>query len=148
MEISSDLSYHDLLQTWHEQELQVLIASEHRLNICGYLLGVSIVSAIGRACIGAALVVQGIVEVAFNTANIFSFSWEKYHVSFLKSVQYINHGLANLVRAVIEGVCLGGGIALIAYDTRYRYTYLSESSTKKNFLTDLLSVLKRNTLHK
>ncbi len=93
MEISSDFSYDDLSQTWREQELQFLITAENRLNICGYLLGVSIISAIGRACLGSFLVVQGIAEVAFHTTHLFSFNWEKYQVSFLKSVQYIDHGL-------------------------------------------------------
>jgi len=147
MEISL-ASSQDLLLTWHDQEFQFLIAAEHRLNILGYFTGLSVVSALCRVCIGTALIVQGIAELVFNTVTMCtsSFAWEKYHITLLESVSYIDHGLANIVRAVFEAVVPLGGFALLTYDQRYRYTYSSESSSKINILTLLMPKLKIKTL--
>ena len=134
-------SSQDLLLTWHDQEFQFLIAAEHRLNILGYFTGLSIVSALGRVCMGTALIIQGIAELVFNTATMrtSSFTWEKYHITLLESVSYMDHGLANIVRAVVEAIVPLGGVALLTYDQRYRYTYSSESSSKINIATFLRS---------
>ena len=147
MELSSDSSQ-DFLLTWHDQEFKFLIATEHRLNICGYFTGLSVVSALCRVCIGTALIVQGIAEVVFNTLMMCTsaFTWEKYHITLLESVSYIDHGLVNIVRAIIEGIVPLGTLALLTYDQRYRYTYSSESSSKINISTLLLSKIKIKTL--
>ena len=112
--------------------VNTLKSFEQKLNPLGYLPGISIVSGTVRALFGIAEMISGLAKAAFQTMNPNrNLETQKTRIDF--DIELCMHGLANIVRGVIESIPLFGNAACLCFDhadNRLEYRSLDNRTAK------------------